>query len=167
MFPLRYGWSWKYQLHVGIAHFDWKLYIYSIDCLHEDRELLFCTNLDSHKIVTWLFLSVVNYCLFMSCDKVQLQGLGVLLIKVIIICKHVRVFHGFSQVEDSYYKVIFSAIQSMGRIPLFQSIKIQNLTKSHFSNVDFVWKNGFRHKVQNKVAIETAYTPHVRVFEFL
>jgi hypothetical protein len=90
-----------------------------------------------------------------------------LLIKVIIIYKLVRVFCGFSQVEDSYYRVIFSAIQSMGRIPLSQSIKIQNPTKSPFSNVDFVWKNGFRHRVQNKVAIETAYIPHAHVFEFL
>jgi len=40
-----------------------------------------------------------------------------LLIKVITICKLVRVFHGFSQVEDFYYMVIFSTIQSMGQTP--------------------------------------------------
>ncbi len=55
----------------------------------------------------------------------------------------------------------------MGQIPLFQLIKIQNLTKSPFLNVDLMLKDGFKHKVQNKVAIETAYIPHVRVFEFL
>jgi hypothetical protein len=30
-----------------------------------------------------------------------------------------------------------------------------------------VWKDGFRHGGQNKVAIEIAYIPHVHVFEFL
>jgi len=55
-----------------------------------------------------------------------------LLIKVITICKLVRVFHGFSQVGDSYYKVILLIIQSMGQTPLSQSIKIQNLAKSPF-----------------------------------
>jgi hypothetical protein len=33
--------------------------------------------------------------------------------------------------------------------------------------VDLVWKDGFRHGGQNKVAIETAYIPHARVSEFL
>jgi hypothetical protein len=91
----------------------------------------------------------------------------VLLIKVITICKLVRVFHGFSEVGDSYYKVIPSAIQSMGQTPLSQSIEIQNPAKSPFLNVDLVWKYGFRHGGQNKVTIKTAYIPHVRVFEFL
>ncbi len=76
-------------------------------------------------------------------------------------------FHGFSQVEDSYYRVILLTIQSMGQIPFSQSIKIQNSTKSPFSNVDLVWKYGFRHKSQNKVAIEIAYIPHACVSEFL
>jgi hypothetical protein len=89
------------------------------------------------------------------------------LIKVITICKLVRVFHGFSQVGDSYYRVIPLAIQSMGQSPLSQSIKIQNPTKSHFLDVDLVWKDGFRHGGQNKVVIETAYISHARVFEFL
>jgi hypothetical protein len=82
-----------------------------------------------------------------------------LLIKVITICKLVRVFHGFSQVGDSYYKVIPLAIQSMGRTPLSQSIKIQNLAKSPFLNVDLVWKDGFKHGGQNKVTIEIACIP--------
>jgi hypothetical protein len=69
-----------------------------------------------------------------------------LLIRVITICKHVRVFHGFSQVGDFYYKVIFLAIPSMGQISLPQSIKIQNPVKSPFSNVDMVWKDGFKHE---------------------
>jgi len=50
---------------------------------------------------------------------------------------------------------------------LSQSIEIQNLAKPLFSNVDLVWKNGFRHGNENKVAIETAYIPHARVFDFL
>jgi hypothetical protein len=90
-----------------------------------------------------------------------------LLIKVFMICKLVRAFHGFSQVGDSYYRVIFSIIQSMGQIPLSQSIGIENSTTSPFSNVDLVWKDGFKHGGQNKVAIETAYNPHVCVSEFL
>jgi hypothetical protein len=88
-------------------------------------------------------------------------------IRFITICKLVREFHGFSQVGDSYYMVIPSIIQSMQQISLSQSIKIQNLAKSPFSNVDLVWKNGFRHGGQNKVIIETTYIPHVRVYEFL
>ncbi len=47
------------------------------------------------------------------------------------------------------------------------SIEIQNPTKSPFSNVDLVWKDGFRHGNQNKVAIETIYIPHAHVFDFL
>jgi hypothetical protein len=81
------------------------------------------------------------------------------LIRVITICKLVKVFHGFSQVGDPYYKVVPSLIQSMGQTPLSQSIKIQNPTKSHFSNVDLVWKDGFKHGAQNEVAIEIAYIP--------
>jgi len=84
-----------------------------------------------------------------------------------MICKLVKVFHGLLQVGDSYYKVIPLVIQSMGRTPLSQSIEIQNLAKSPFSNVDLVWKDGFMHGGQNKVAIETTYIPHARVFEFL
>jgi hypothetical protein len=61
-----------------------------------------------------------------------------LLIRVIMICKLVRVIHGFSQVKDSYYKVIPLAIQSMGQTPLSQSINIQNPAKSPFSNEDLV-----------------------------
>jgi hypothetical protein len=90
-----------------------------------------------------------------------------LLIRVFTISKLVWVFHGFSQVGDSYYKVIPLAIQSMGRTPLSQSIDIQNLANSPFLNVDLVWKDGFRHGRQNKVAIKTTYIPHARVFEFL
>jgi len=58
-------------------------------------------------------------------------------------------------------------IQSMGWPPLSQSIKIQTPAKSHFLNVDLVWKDGFRHGGQNKVVIETAYISHACVFEFL
>ncbi len=74
-----------------------------------------------------------------------------------------KVFHGFSQVGDLYYMIIYSTIQSMGQTPLSQSIKIQNLAKSHFSNVDLVWKDGFRYEGKNKVAIETTYISHVHV----
>jgi hypothetical protein len=91
----------------------------------------------------------------------------VLLIRVITICKLVRVIHGFSQVGDSYYKVIPLVIQSMGWTPLSQSIEIQNLAKSPFSNQDLVWKDGFRHGNQKKVAIETTHIPHACVFELL
>jgi hypothetical protein len=33
--------------------------------------------------------------------------------------------------------------------------------------VDLVWKYGFRHGGQNKVAIETAFIPHAHVYDFL
>jgi hypothetical protein len=89
------------------------------------------------------------------------------LIRVITICELGKVFYGFSQVGDSYYMVIPLAIQSMGPIPLSQSIEIQNLTKSPFSNVDLVWKYGFMRGGQNKVAIKTTYIPHAHVSEFL
>jgi hypothetical protein len=55
----------------------------------------------------------------------------------------------------------------MGQTPLSQSMEIQNLAKSPFSNVDLVWKDGFKHGGQNKVTIETAYILHAHVFEFL
>jgi hypothetical protein len=84
-----------------------------------------------------------------------------------MICKLVRVFHGFSQVGDSYYRVIPLAIQSTRWTPLSQSIKIQNPRKSPFLNVDSRWKDGFRHGGQNKVAIETTYIPHAHVSKFL
>jgi hypothetical protein len=76
-------------------------------------------------------------------------GLMPLLVKVITICTLVKVLHGFSKVGDSYYRVILSTIQSMGQTPLFQSIEIQNLANSPFSNVDLVWKDGFRHGGKN------------------
>ncbi len=89
-----------------------------------------------------------------------------LLIEVIMICEFVRVFHGFPQVENSYYMVILLVIQSMGQTPLSQSIEIQNLAKSPFSNVDLLW-TWFNHGGQNKVAIETTYIHHACVSEFL
>jgi hypothetical protein len=54
-------------------------------------------------------------------------------------------------------------ITNMGQIPLFQSIQVQNPTMSPFSNVDLVWKNGFRHGGHNKVAIEITYIPPTRI----
>jgi len=57
-------------------------------------------------------------------------------------------------------------IQSMGQILLSQSTKIQNMARSFFWNVDLVWKDGFKHKSQNKVAMELAYIAYVHVFEF-
>ncbi len=84
-----------------------------------------------------------------------------------MICKLVRVFHGFSQVGDSNYMVIHLVIQSMGRIPLSQSIKIKNSAKSPFLNVDLVLKDGFKHKGQNMVTIEIAYIPHAHALKFL
>jgi hypothetical protein len=90
-----------------------------------------------------------------------------LFIMVITIYKHVKVFHGFSQVGDFYYKAIYLAIQSMVQTPLSQSIKIQNSTKSLFLNVDLVCKGGFKQRGQNKVIIESAYISHAHIYEFL
>jgi len=50
---------------------------------------------------------------------------------------------------------------------LSQSNEIQNSAKSPLLNVELVSKDGFKHGDQNKVAIETAYIPHVRVSELL
>jgi hypothetical protein len=33
--------------------------------------------------------------------------------------------------------------------------------------VESIWKNGFKHGSQNKVAIEIAYIPHAKVSNFL
>jgi len=74
-----------------------------------------------------------------------------------MICKLVKVFHGFSQVGDSQYMVFPLLIQSMRQTPLSQSIEIQNSTK---------WKDGFRHGGQNKVAIEIAYIPMLLFLNF-
>jgi hypothetical protein len=49
---------WKYQLHVGIAHLNWKPYIYLIDCFQEDMDLFFYVSLDSHKIVACFYFSI-------------------------------------------------------------------------------------------------------------
>jgi hypothetical protein len=49
-----------------------------------------------------------------------------------MICKLVKVFHGVSQVGDSYYTAIPLTIQSLGQTPLSQSIKIQNPNKINF-----------------------------------
>jgi hypothetical protein len=62
---------------------------------------------------------------------------------------------------------IYLAIQSIEQTPLSQSIEIQNSTKSPYSNVDLVCKDGFRHEGQNKVAIEIAYISHAHIFEIL
>jgi hypothetical protein len=72
---------------------------------------------------------------------------------------------GISKVWDFYYKAIFLTIQTMGQTPLAQSIKIP--TRSPFSNVDLVSKDGLWHGGQNKMVIEIAYIPHACVFEFL
>jgi hypothetical protein len=55
----------------------------------------------------------------------------------------------------------------MGRTPKSQPIKVQNLTKVPFSNKDLVWTNGVQHGGQNKMLIEIAYVPYVRVLKFL
>jgi hypothetical protein len=40
-------------------------------------------------------------------------------------------------------------------------------TKSPFSNKDLVWRFRIRHGGQNKVTIQFAYVPYVRISEFL
>jgi len=69
---------------------------------------------------------------------------------------------GFHKLRTPTIGLFLQQFKAWGEIPLSQSIKIQNPTKSHFSNVDLVWKNGFRHGGQNKVAIEIAYILHVK-----
>ncbi len=40
------------------------------------------------------------------------------------------------------------------------------MARSFFSNVDLVWKDGFKHKCQKKVAMELAFIAYVHVFDF-
>jgi hypothetical protein len=51
----------------------------------------------------------------------------------------------------------------MGQTLMFQSIQVQSSVLSLVSNVDLVWKNGFSHGGENKVAIEVAHIPQGRV----
>jgi hypothetical protein len=55
----------------------------------------------------------------------------------------------------------------MGRVPKSHSIHVQNPTKSPFSNKDLVWRFEIHHGGQNKVTIQFAYVPYVRISEFL
>jgi len=55
----------------------------------------------------------------------------------------------------------------MGRVPKSHSIHVQNLTKSCFSNKDFVWKSKIHHGGQNKVTIQFDYVPYAPILEFL
>jgi hypothetical protein len=63
-----------------------------------------------------------------------------LLIKVITIHKLVKVFHGFFTSWGLLLQGYFFGNSKHGA----NSIKIQNLAKSFFSNVDLTWKDGFR-----------------------
>jgi hypothetical protein len=89
-----------------------------------------------------------------------------LLIRVITICKLLRVFHGFSQVEDYYYMVIPLAIQSIGRTPLSQSIEIQNPTKSPFSNVDLCGNMGLGMEAKTRWQLKPHTSPMLMSLSF-
>jgi hypothetical protein len=43
---------------------------------------------------------------------------------------------------------------SWGEFHCLNPFIVQNLERSHFSNMDLVWKNGFKHEGHNKVVIE-------------
>jgi len=55
----------------------------------------------------------------------------------------------------------------MGRVPKSHFIHVQNPTKSFFSNKDLVWRSELCHGGQNKVTIQFAYVPYVRISKFL
>jgi hypothetical protein len=55
----------------------------------------------------------------------------------------------------------------MGRVPKSHSIRVQNPTKSPFSNKDLVWRFRIHHGTQNKLTIQFAYVPYARILEFL
>jgi len=55
----------------------------------------------------------------------------------------------------------------MGRVLKSHSIRVQNLTKSFFSNKDLVWRFEIRHGGQNKVTIQFAYVPYAHISKFL
>jgi hypothetical protein len=48
----------------------------------------------------------------------------------------------------------------MGCASKSQYIKIQNLKKSHFNNMDVVWKKDVRHGRAHIIEVECAYIPH-------
>jgi hypothetical protein len=55
----------------------------------------------------------------------------------------------------------------MGRVPKSYSIHVRNPTKSPFSNKYLVWTFKIRNGGQNKMNIEFAYVPYVRIPKFL
>jgi hypothetical protein len=57
-------------------------------------------------------------------------------------------------------------ILSWGQIPLSQSIQVQNLAMSSFSNVDLCEKMGLDMEAKTKVAIEIAYIPMQEYWSF-
>ncbi len=73
---------------------------------------------------------------------------------------------GFHKLGTPTIGLFLRQFKTWAEFHLSQSIKIQNPKKSPFLNVDLVWKNGFRHGGQNKVAIEIAYIPHAHVSKF-
>jgi hypothetical protein len=89
-----------------------------------------------------------------------------LLIRVITICKHVRVFHGFSQVGDFYYKVIYLTIPSMGRISLSQSIEIQNLANHLFRMLTWCGRMGLNMKAITRWQFKPHTSPMLMFLRF-
>jgi hypothetical protein len=55
----------------------------------------------------------------------------------------------------------------MGRVPKSHSIHVQNPIKSPFSNKDLMWTFEIHHGGQNKMTIQFAYVPYVRISKCL
>jgi len=58
-------------------------------------------------------------------------------------------------------------VSNMGCASKSQYIKIQNLKKSPFNNMDLVWKKYVRHGRAHIIEVECAYIPHARILQFL
>jgi hypothetical protein len=71
----------------------------------------------------------------------------------------VRVFHGFSQVGDSYYKVIPLAIQNMGQIPLSQSIETKTWQSHLFRMWTWCAKMGLGMKAKTRWQLNCIHPP--------
>jgi hypothetical protein len=88
------------------------------------------------------------------------------------VCKQVGVMHvlsmlmGFDMGSFLVGHILDNHI-IMGWTPKSQIIKVQNLTKSRFPNLNLMWKKGEWHGSTNKISIECSSIPHGCVHEVL
>jgi hypothetical protein len=74
---------------------------------------------------------------------------------------------GFHKLGTPTIRLFLWQFKPWGEFHCPNPLKSKTQHSHIFSNVDLVWKDGFRHASQTKVAIEIAYILHVRVSKFL